>query len=134
MSEEAPQTGSQDPPAPDQTKTEAMPADEAQSAPPSGNLGSADPQAPTPIAQSAVDGGVPRPLTERRGSTPGRPGSPEPDAAGDEPPVTGGGGTPDRVAGEASDEGLGGAAGQGDGRPSGEVKADSGGRVNPPTS
>jgi hypothetical protein len=134
MSEEAPQTGSQDPPAPDQTKTEPMPADEAQSAPPSGNLGSADPQAPTPIAQSAVDGGVPRPLTERRGSTPGRPGSPEPDAAGDEPPVTGGGGTPDRVAGEASDEGLGGAAGQGDGRPSGEVKADSGGRVNPPTS
>lgn len=117
MSEEAPQTGSQDPPAPDQTKTEPMPADEAQSAPPSGNLGSADPQAPTPIAQSAVDGGVPRPLTERRGSTPGRPGSPEPDEAPDQPAATADGGAP----------------GRGDGRPSGEVEPDSGGRVNPPT-
>src|SRR3954468_9437948 len=118
MSEEVPQSGSQDPPAPDQTKTEAMPADEAQSAPPSGNLGSADPQAPTPIAQSAVDGGVPRPLSERRGSTPGRPGSPEPDAAAGQPAATADGGAP---------------MGQGDGGPSGEVKPDSGGRVNPPT-
>jgi hypothetical protein len=118
MSEQPPHAGSQDPPAADQTKTEAMPADEAQSAPPSGNLGSADPQAATPIAQSVVDGGVPRPQTERRGSTPGRPGSPEPDAAPDQPAATADGGAP---------------SGQGDGRPSGEVKPDAGGRVNPPT-
>jgi hypothetical protein len=110
-----------------------MPADEAQSAPGSGNLGGADPQAPTPIAQSAVDGGVPRAQTERRGSTPGRPGSPEPDEAGDQPPATGSGGAPDRIVGEDPGEGVGGAAGQGDGRPSGEVKPDAGGRVNPPT-
>ncbi len=106
-------------PAADQTKTEAMPADEAQSAPGTGNLGSADPQAPTPIVQSTVDGGVPRAQTERRGPVPGRPGSPEPDGAGDQPAATGSGG--------------GGAAAQGGGRPSGEVAPDSGGRVNPPT-
>ncbi len=133
MSEEAPQAGSQDPPAADQMQTEAMPADEAQSAPPSGNLGSADPQAPTPIAQSAVDGGVPRPQTERRSDVPGRPGSPEPDEASGQPPVTGRAGAPDRIVGEDPGEGVGGAAGQGDGRPSGEVKPDAGGRVNPPT-
>jgi hypothetical protein len=133
MSEEAPPAGRQGAPAADQHKTEAMPADEAQAAPPSGNLGSADPQAPMPIAQSAVDGGVPRAQTERRSNVPGRPGSPEPAEGSEQPQVTGSGGAPDRIVGQDPGEGEGGAAGQGDGKPSGEVKPDSGGRVNPPT-
>ncbi len=79
MSERITTSGSGETPAADQPKTEPMPADERQAAPPSGNLGSADPQAPTPLAQSAVDGGPPRPQVERRGDVPGRPGSPVPE-------------------------------------------------------
>jgi hypothetical protein len=104
MSEPITTSGTGPSPAANQSRTEAMPADENQSAPPSGNLGSTDPQAPTPIVQSAVDGGVPRAATVRRGSTPGRPGSPVPESSGDEPPVTGDGGAPgqhgDRPSGE----------------------------------
>ncbi|HEX4018835.1 MAG TPA: hypothetical protein VHX15_19015 [Frankiaceae bacterium] len=81
MSESVNDSGGGPTPAANQTQTEPIPADQRQAAPPSGNLGSADPQAPTPIAQSAVDGGVPRAATERRGSVPGRPGSPVPDEA-----------------------------------------------------
>ncbi len=80
MSESVNASGGGPTPAANQTQTEPMPADERQAAPPSGNLGSADPQAPTPISRSAVDGGVPRAATERRGPVPGRPGSPTPDA------------------------------------------------------
>jgi hypothetical protein len=68
MSERITTSGSGETPAADQAKTEAMPAGERQAAPPSGNLGSADPQAPTAIVQSAVDGGPPRPQTQRRGA------------------------------------------------------------------
>jgi hypothetical protein len=104
MSESVNASGGGSTPAANQTQTEAMPVDENQSAPPSGNLGSADPQAPTPIAQSAVDGGVPRAATERRGPVPGRPGSPEPDTAGDEPAVTGDGGAPGQPSAKPSGE------------------------------
>jgi hypothetical protein len=79
MSESVNASGAGPTPAANQTKTEPMPADQRQAAPPSGNLGSADPQAPTPIAQSAVDGGVPRAATERRGQVPGRLDSAAPD-------------------------------------------------------
>jgi hypothetical protein len=81
MSEAVNTSGGGETPAANQTKTEPTPVDENQSAPPSGNLGSADPQAPTVLAQSAVDGGVPRSVAERRSAVPGRPGSPVPDAA-----------------------------------------------------
>jgi hypothetical protein len=109
MSEDAPRSGP-DAPAANQHKTEGIPADEFQSAPSSGNLGSADPQAPSPIAQSSVDGGVPRTGTVRRGPVAGRPGSLEPDAADES-----------RVSGDGS--------GPTGGRPSGEVLPDDGGRV-----
>jgi hypothetical protein len=98
MSDEGNASGSGATPAANQTETEAMPADERQSAPPSGNLGSADPQAPTALVQSAVDGGVPRPATIRPGSNPGRPGSPKPAESAGEPQVTGDGGAPGEVA------------------------------------
>lgn len=94
MSDEANRSGSDGggkTPAANQAETEAMPVNDPQAAPPSGNLGSADPQAPTAIVQSAVDGGVPRSEASRRGPVAGRPGSPEPDEA-DEPAVTGDGG------------------------------------------
>jgi hypothetical protein len=104
MSESVNASGGGETPAANQTQTEAMPADENQAAPPSGNLSSADPQAPTPLAQSAVDGGVPRAATERRGTTPGRPGSPEPDAAADQPAATADGGSPDRSGAKPSGE------------------------------
>jgi hypothetical protein len=94
MSEAENRSGSGSTPAANQAETEAMPADEQQAAPPSGNLGSADPQAPTALTQSAVDGGVPRVMTDRRGSTPGRPGSPVPDEAAGEPQVSADGGDP----------------------------------------
>ena len=81
MSEPITTSGSGHTPAADQAKTEAMPADERQAAPPSGNLGSADPQAPTALAQSAVGDGPPRLQVERRGDAPGRPGNPVPEAA-----------------------------------------------------
>jgi hypothetical protein len=104
MSEEGNSSGGGSTPAANQAQTEATPADERQSAPPSGNLGSADPQAPTALAQSAVDGGVPRPATARRGSTPGRPGSPKPAGAEAEPQVTGDGGAPNKTATDPSGE------------------------------
>ena len=104
MSESVNASGGGSTPAASQTQTEAMPADENQVAPPSGNLGSADPQAPTPIARSAVDGGVPSAPTERRGAAPGRPGSPEPAEAGDQPAATGDGGAPDRSGAKPSGE------------------------------
>jgi hypothetical protein len=110
MSEEVPPAGREGKPAANQQRTEPMPADGFQSAPTSGNLGSADPQAPTPIAQSAIDGGVPRPKTARRGPVPGRPGEPEPDTAAES-----------RRSGDGS--------GPTGGRPSGEVLPDEGGRV-----
>ena len=94
VSTEVDASGGQQTPAANQAETEAMPADERQSAPPSGNLGSTDPQAPTAIAQSAVDGGVPRSATTRRSGVPGRPGSPIPDSADGEEPVTADGGDP----------------------------------------
>jgi hypothetical protein len=94
MPEEKNPTGGGEMPAANQAKTEATPADENQSAPPSGNLGSTDPQAPTVLAQSAVDGGVPRSATERRSDVAGRPGSPVPDAAAGEPQVGADGGAP----------------------------------------
>jgi hypothetical protein len=93
MTEERNPTGGEMPAA-NQAKTEATPVDENQSAPPTGNLGSADPQAPTVLAQSTVDGGVPRPLTDRRSAVPGRPGSPVPDSVEGEPQVTADGGAP----------------------------------------
>jgi hypothetical protein len=81
-------------PAANQTDPEAMPTSDAQAAPPSGNLGSADPQAPTVLAQSAVDGGVPRvaPSVHAGKQGPGRPGRAEPDSADTSRPVTGSGG------------------------------------------
>lgn len=94
MSETENASGGGETPAANQAETEAMPADERQSAPPSGNLGSADPQAPIPIVQSAVDGGVPRPAAERRGPTAGRPGNAEPDETSADQPVTADGGAP----------------------------------------
>ena len=94
MTEELNPTGGGETPAANQAKTEASPVDENQSAPPTGNLGSADPQAPTVLAQSAVDGGVPRAGDERRSAVPGRPGSPVPDAVADEPSVGADGGAP----------------------------------------
>jgi hypothetical protein len=94
MSEAVSGSGGGETPAANQTKTEATPASENQAAPPTGNLGSADPQAPTVIAQSVVDGGVPRSVTERRSAVPGRPGSPVPDSAAGEPQVSADGGAP----------------------------------------
>ena len=94
MSDEANRSGTDGggkTPAANQAKTEAMPVDDRQAAPPSGNLGSADPQAPTAIVQSAVDGGVPRTEAGRRGPVAGRPGSPEPDEA-DQPAAAADGG------------------------------------------
>jgi hypothetical protein len=100
---ESANSGSGSKPAANQTQTESMPANEAQSAPASGNMGSADPQAPTPMPQSTVGAGtVPRAATGPRSSVPGRPGSAEPDEAADQPPATadGGGTTHGRPSGE----------------------------------
>ena len=94
MPEELNPSGGGEMPAANQAQTEATPANENQSAPPSGNLGSANPQAPTVLAQSVVDGGVPREVTERRSSVAGRPGSPVPDEAAGEPQVGADGGAP----------------------------------------
>jgi hypothetical protein len=94
MSEELNESGGGGTPAANQAKTEATPVDEDQAAPPTGNLGSADPQAPTVLAQSAIDGGVPRSVTERRSAVPGRPGSPVPDETAGEPQVSADGGAP----------------------------------------
>jgi hypothetical protein len=102
MSEEVSASGGGETPAANQTKTEATPVDENQAAPPTGNLGSADPQAPTVLAQSSVDGGVPRSVTERRSAAPGRPGSPVPDAVANEPQVNADAGAPGAPA-EGSD-------------------------------
>ena len=82
-----------DTPAADQPKTEAMPADEAQATPTSGNLGSANPQAPAVIAQSAVDGGVPRDKSGPRGAA-GRPGSMVPGGGEGKPQGGADGGAP----------------------------------------
>ena len=80
-------------PAANQTEPEATPTSDAQSAPPAGNLGSADPQAPNPIVTSAItSGGVPRPADTGRTAEAGRPGGTEPASADDSRPVTGGGG------------------------------------------
>ncbi len=104
MSEERITTsGSGSEPAANQPKTEAMPTDERQATPPTGNIGSTDPQAPTVIAQSAVDGGVPRAKTEPRGAA-GRPGSMTPDEAEGEPQAGADGGAPDHVATDPSGE------------------------------
>jgi hypothetical protein len=98
--------GGGDTPAANQTEPEATPTSDAQSAPPAGNLAGADPQAPTPVAQSAVaTGGVPRPIATGRSGAPGRPGDTEPDSSDSSRPVTGSGGgagsaqeTPSRAA------------------------------------
>jgi len=104
MSEEVNVSGGGETPAANQSKTEATPVGEAQTAPPSGNLGSADPQAPTVLAQSAVDGGVPRSVAERRSAVAGRRGSPIPDAAAGEPQVSADGGAPGAPAEGSSKE------------------------------
>ena len=78
-------------PAANQTETEATPTSDAQSAPPAGNLSSANPQAPTPMVTSAA-GGVPRPAPTAGYAGAGRPGTPEPDAADSSRPATADGG------------------------------------------
>jgi hypothetical protein len=94
MPEELNPSGGGEMPAANQAQTEATPVDENQSAPPSGNLGSTNPQAPTVIVQSVVDGGVPRAVTERRSAVAGRPGDPVPDEVAGEPQVSADGGAP----------------------------------------
>ncbi len=86
--------GGRNTPAANQTEPEAAPTSDAQAAPPAGNLGSANPQAPTPITNSAV-GGVPREVATGRTNAPGRPGATEPDTSDKSRPVTAEGGSAD---------------------------------------